>query len=210
LSGGQEIFAALIQPDMEEDDTMGKAKINIWVSGEADACGVWAGEGEITVFDCKGVLEWPCGRFLSPEGEWRPVPHGLYKDLPFKCGHLEVEVPPGCYWVIAGYVSQPRPPIHLNYTTHVGIVQACCDETACVKLYNPTIRLCWDWFWAGLRVLNAVGERKIDREKLAQLESIAKELFEGVPQLPIEAAIESIFEDLVKTATKRGRKPTKA
>ena len=45
-------------------------------------------------------------RFLNPDGKWEPVPGGEYRSLPFRCGHLEVELPPGCYWVTAGYVGQ--------------------------------------------------------------------------------------------------------
>src|SRR5579859_3428216 len=125
---------------------MGIAKLNVWVSDVADACGTWPGNGGITILDCKGILEWPCGRYLDPTGEWRLVPNGKYENLPFRCGHLEVELPPGCYWAIAGYVSPGAGFIHLNYTTHVGIAEVGCDQTACIKLFNPSVRLCWNWF----------------------------------------------------------------
>jgi hypothetical protein len=101
---------------------MGTGKLNIWVSDVANPCGTWQGGGKITIFDCDGILEWPCGRYMAPDGSWQPVPGGKYKDLPFKCGHLEVEVPPGCYWAVAGQVNPGTGWIHLNYTTHVGIV----------------------------------------------------------------------------------------
>lgn len=173
---------------------MGLAKLNIWVSDVADPCGTWEGDGTMTVLDCKGVLEWPCGRFLAPDGTWQPVPGGKYKDLPFKCGHLEVEVPPGCYWVLAGYVSPGPPPIHFNYTTHVGIVQVGCDETACVKIYNPSLRLCWDWLRVGLQMA------LIDPEQVAELEKLVEELLRDAPRRPIERVIERLFEDLVESA----------
>ena len=181
---------------------MGIARLNVWVSDVADPCGTWNGQGSMTIFDCKGILEWPCGRYIDIHDTWQPVPNGIYKDLLFKCGHLEVEVPPGCYWVLAGYVS-PGPFIHLNYTTHVGIAQVGCDETACVKIYNPTLRLCWDWFWVGLRVLAARGQGRIDPGRIQELENTVEELLRDAPRLPIERVIERGFEDLVEAAKRQ-------
>jgi len=179
---------------------MGVGKLNIWISDVADPCGTWDGGGQVTVFDCKGILQWPCGRFLAPDGRWQPVPNGRYQDLPFRCGHLEVEVPPGCYWVIAGYVSSPGTYIHLNYTTHVGIVQVNCDETACVKVYNPTTRLCWDWFRVGLRMLTVKRSPAVlDPKKVAQVEELVEELLRDFPRVPIEETIEKMFAELIKS-----------
>lgn len=179
---------------------MGLGTLNIWVSDVADPCGTWSGDGRMTIFDCNGILEWRCGRFRTPEGEWKEVPNGRYKDLPFRCGHLEVEVPPGCYWVVAGYVGAPGPVIHLNYTTHVGIVQVGCDETACVKVYNPTVRLCWDWFLVGLRVLATKGQAGIDPERVRELENTVEEMLRNAPRLPIERVLERELEDLAESA----------
>lgn len=184
---------------------MGMAKLNIWVSDVADACGIWPGAGRVTIFDCKGILEWPCGRFLATDGSWQPVPGGRYANLPFKCGHLQVEVPPGCYWVVAGYVSPGRF-IHLNYTTHVGITDAGCDETACVKLYNPTLRLCWNWFRIGLR-MNAIrrSPAAVDPEKVGKVEKLVEELLKDIPRSPIEETIEKNFSQLVESAEKESQ-----
>lgn len=182
---------------------MGVGKLNIWVSDVADPCGTWNSRDEktrVTVFDCKGILEWQCGRYWIDEG-WKPISNGVYKNLPLICGHLQVEVPPGCYWVIAaGSVSDPKgKPIHLNYTTHVGIVQVGCDETACVKLYNPTLRLCWNWFRVGLQISAQKGQ--IDLEGLKQVETLVEEtLLRNVPRQPVERMIERIFDDLVDDA----------
>jgi hypothetical protein len=74
----------------------GVGKLNIWVSDVANACGTWQGQGRmlrITILDCNGVLKWNCGRYLAPNGTWQPVPNGRYLNLPFNCGHMEVEVP---------------------------------------------------------------------------------------------------------------------
>src|SRR5207247_8799660 len=63
----------------------------------------------------------------------------------------------GPTWLLLGHRWLRWPPvggiIRFNGTTHVGIVEVSCNETACVKLYNPTLRLCWDWFIVGLRAL---------------------------------------------------------
>lgn len=184
---------------------MGVARINVWVSDVADPCGTWNGGGTMTVLDCDGVLEWRCGRYLTPDGQWKGVPNGAYKDLPFRCGHLEVEVPPGCYWVVAGYVGPAGRHIHFNYTTHVGIVQVSCDQTACVKLYNPTLRLCWDWFWVGLRAAAAAGPRgAIAAAQVKELEQQAGRLLAKAPKLPIEETLERVLADLTASAKKQG------
>lgn len=179
----------------------GVSKLNIWVSDVADPCGTLQKDGKMTILDCKGVLHWPCGRFLAPNGQWEPVPNnGEYRHLPFKCGHIEVEVPPGSYWVVSGTVI-PQPEIkdiYFNYTTHVGIVQVLCGESACVKLFNPSKRLCWYWFRTGL-MMDPVIRR--DPEKIKKVETLVAELLKDVPPpLPAEKHIEGIFDELIKSA----------
>jgi hypothetical protein len=83
---------------------MGVGRLNIWISDVADACGTSTLSGRATIFDCDGILAWPCGRFRTSGTDWQIVPQGTYRNLPFRCGHLEAEVPPGCYWVVAGSV----------------------------------------------------------------------------------------------------------
>jgi hypothetical protein len=180
---------------------MSVARANIWISDVADACGTWPGSGRATIFDCDGVLQWPCGRYLAPDGTWRGVPNGEYLNLPFRCGHLEVELPPGCYWASAGQVFPNPTRIHINYGTHVGIFQAKCDEVACVKLWNPTLRHCWDWFRVGLRRLALpLSQPALDPEKVARVEKLVEDLLKDVPRLPIESTIEKLFDDLVERA----------
>jgi hypothetical protein len=182
---------------------MSIATINIFVSDVAEPCGTWNGTGRATVFDCNGILTWPCGRF-RPAGAtaWQPVPNGSYRNLPFRCGHLEVEVPPGCYWVIAGSVTPGSGYIHLNYTTHVGIVQVCCGQDACVKLYNPTIRLCWNWFLAGLQILAARGgDPAINPDAVRRLEEmVEQEILKNAPMRSIEKEIGGLFQELARLA----------
>lgn len=178
---------------------MGVGRLNIWVSDVADPCGIWSGGGKMTIFDCKEVFHWPCGRYMDPKGNWEPVPNGVYKNIPFICGHLQVELPPGCYWVIAAQSVTPgHGYIHLNYTTHVGIAQVRCDETTCVKIYNPSIKLCWNWFWVGAKILAAEG--KLDAKVVGQIEEIVENrLLKEIPALPAEEMIRREFEELIRT-----------
>lgn len=183
---------------------MGVGRLNVWVSDVADPCGTWPGAGSITILDCDGILTWPCGRYLGPEGKWLPVPRGRYANLPFTCGHLEVELPPGCYWAIAGYVTPTTSHIHLNYTTHAGIVHVGCDQTACVKLYNPSLRLCWDWFRVGLKILTiARSAPPLDPKAVEDIEARVEKLLGDVPRLPIEKIIEQNFAELAESAQKQ-------
>lgn len=110
---------------------MGMARLNIWVSETDDPCRVSNRTWYITIYNCDGnVLQW-CGR--------------KYVVMPARCGHLEVEVPPGCYYVKAvwGFTAvKPGLEYRVNHFTDAAIVQAGCDETACVKLFNPSIHRC--------------------------------------------------------------------
>jgi|GEM_PF-1045355 len=191
----------------------GVAKLNIWVSDVANACGTWPGAGRVTVFDCNGILKWPCGRYLAPNGTWQAVPNGEYRNLYFNCGHLEVEVPPGCYWVVAGNVTPilyPRPFIHLNYTTHVGIVQAHCGKTSCIKLYNPSLRLCWNWFWIGLR-MHTIARSKppLDPKKVQKIEMLIEDLLKDIPSTPVEEETKKFFNELFTESKEKQQKQQK-
>jgi hypothetical protein len=178
---------------------VGVARLNIWLSGVGNPCSTFNGKGRITVLDCHGILVWPCGRYLDARGRWEPVPHGRYHNLPFRCGHLEVEVPPGCYWVVSGGVWPAERGIHFNNTTHVGIIEVSCDQTACVKLFNPTLRLCWDWFLVGLRVAAAGGEGpEIARDRVDELERLAEAILEPVERAPIEETAERVLAELTQ------------
>jgi hypothetical protein len=184
---------------------MGLSYLNIWVSDVNDPCGTFKGgktapgAAGMTIFDCKGVLSWPCGRYLA-DGKWVPVPNGMYKNIPFTCGHLEVELPPGCYWVYSGLTTVESGYIHLNYATHVGIVEVGCGEHACVKIFNPSVWLCWNWFRVGLQVLAANPKAGIDRGKVVELERNVEALLKNVPHLPMDAVIEAEFKELANAA----------
>ncbi|MBI2871915.1 MAG: hypothetical protein HYY00_01850 [Chloroflexi bacterium] len=134
---------------------MGLAKINVWVSAMDDPCGVANRVWYITIYDCDGnVLQW-CGK--------------KYVVLPAPCGHLEVEVPPGCYYIkgVWGYtVVRPGFEYRVNHFTDAAIVQACCEETACVKLFNPSAHRC------GSIIVRAVAD--LLKQKLVKPETARK------------------------------------
>lgn len=110
---------------------MGMARVNVWVSEMDDPCGVSQRTWYVTFYDCHGRVLQHCGtRYLL---------------MPAPCGHLDVEVPPGCYLVKAvwGYsVVVPGQVYRVNHFTDAGIVEACCDEHTCIKLFNPSVHRC--------------------------------------------------------------------
>lgn len=190
----------------------GVGKLNIWISDVADACGIWnpkedAKGQKITIFDCDGIFRWECGRYRACDASWQAVPNGLYQNLPSEHGHLEAELPPGCYWVIAGGATPNPHYIHLNYTSHIGIVQVKCGETTCLKLFNPSIRTCWNWFRFGL--LANADQRLWDKRQLEiinRIDKLAGELLQKEPMTPTDKEIEKVLKHLRKSAEKSTKK----
>jgi hypothetical protein len=108
---------------------MGMATLNVWISGIDDPCSIDNRTWYVTIYNCDGnVLQW-CGK--------------RYVVLPARCGHLEVEVPPGCYYIKAVWsFSFAGGIFYVNHFTDAAIVQACCGETTCVTLFNPSLHRC--------------------------------------------------------------------
>ena len=110
---------------------MGMAKLNVLVSGMDDPCGLSDRTWWVTIYDCDGnVLDW-CGK--------------RYVVMRAECGHLEVEVPPGCYYLKAVWsftIVTPNLVYRVNHFTDAAIVTACCEQTTCVKLFNPSAHRC--------------------------------------------------------------------
>lgn len=77
---------------------MSTAKLNVWITEIGDPCHfIEPSPNEnwyVHILDCDGkVLEW-CGR--------------RYRDFLAKCGHVEIEVPPGCYTVMASHSPEGK------------------------------------------------------------------------------------------------------
>jgi hypothetical protein len=167
---------------------MGMSKLNIWVSGTDDPCTISDRTWFVTIFDCDGnVLQW-CGK--------------KYVVLPAKCGHLEVEVPPGCYYIKAvwSFWLSPGPGIiyRVNHFTDAAIVQACCEAHVCVKLFNPSIHRCGTIIVRALKDL--VLQKAINQDQVAAVEKAMNEALAKIekPRKAFELAISD--EEIIKLA----------
>ena len=147
---------------------MSMAKLSIWVSGMEDPCGVDNRTWYVTIYDCDGnVLQW-CGK--------------KYVLLRAPCGHLEVEVPPGCYYIKAVWGFVPVVPgleYRVNHFTDAAIVQARCEETACVKLFNPSAHRCGTIY---IRAVNDLLQHRLIKTETAR--NVTQALEELLAQLP--------------------------
>jgi hypothetical protein len=180
----------------ERKPIMGLAKLNIWVSGTDDPCSVSPITWYVTIFDCDGnVLNW----------------HGRnYVVMPAPFGHLEVDVPPGCYyikavwgfWLVAGPVIRYR----VNHFTDAAIVQACCDQHVCVKLFNPSIHRCGEIVVRAVRDLmlqKVIQPKQLEQVKVALNEAL-KEV--EMPKKAFELALsDEEIEKLVKAQEKKSK-----
>lgn len=146
---------------------MGMATLNVWVSGLDDPCSIDNRTWYITIYNCDGdVLEW-CGR--------------RFVVMRAPCGHLEVEVPPGCYYLRAVWsFSIGQGVIYVNHLTDAAIVQACCDQTVCVTLFNPSIHRCGVIFLRALQ--DAVRQKAVGPELARPLEEAMNPLLEVLPR----------------------------
>ena len=106
---------------------MGMGLLNVWIHDSHSPCRISDEPWFVDISYCSGeTLEW-CGTSF-----------GL---LEAKCGHLDVEVPPGCYMVFAAQFFWLKGfKLPLFRFTHVALVVVECDSAACVHLYNPTQR----------------------------------------------------------------------
>jgi hypothetical protein len=154
---------------------MSTAMLNVWVTRVGDPCHIdnehkWF----VHVLDCEGrVIEW-CDR--------------RYMNIETKCGHAEIELPPGCYTVVATW-SPGTSSEHLgNHLTHVQIVRVNCGDHACVTLFPPTLHHCRTWFEHAMRVHAQMGA--LDREAVANAIKAIEVALERVKPDPMTEAME--------------------
>lgn len=158
---------------------MSTAKLNVWITRFGDACHIDDKEPYfVYITDCGGkILEW-CGK--------------KYASLPAKCGHLEVEIPPGCYSVFASHNPGATGPGFGNRLTHIQVVRANCGDHVCVTLYAPSLSHCGTWFaYAVKSQLTGLRAAKIDPE-LANAAVKAVEAL--VAKLPPDAAAANMLK----------------
>lgn len=183
---------------------MSTGTLDIWITAPGDPCRIDNETYQVAIAHCDGaVLEW-CGE--------------EYVGLDAECGHLEVEVPPGCYQIraVRNRILIGSGGIYVgNWLTESAIVQVRCGDDHCVTLYTPAAKTCGRLFELALR---EVGEGfGVDRDLLdatvEHLEAIGRELpatgavntrLEQYDRL-VEAATEGSADDPERQNRKRGR-----
>lgn len=150
------------------------AKLCVWVTEYGEPCHIMQTEQfYVHVTDCHGdVLKW-CDRTFS--------------FIPTKCGMVEIEVPPGCYSVLATHTERKEgtDPKHEfgNRLTHVQVVRVNCGDHACVTLFAPTLWHCTSWFAAAVVTQTAGLEKAgIDPETIQAAVAGAQGLLEKLPK----------------------------
>jgi hypothetical protein len=123
---------------------MSTARLNVWVTAVGDPCRIdnqhqWY----VHVLHCEGdILEW-CDR--------------RYTNIPTRCGHVEFDIPPGCYMVCATWSPAPptpgAPTSLGNHISHLVSIRANCGDHVCVTLFPPTFHWCGIWWLVAARQL---------------------------------------------------------
>lgn len=150
---------------------MGLRTLNVWIHDQADPCKISDETWFVTVTYCGASVEWSGTTYTFIEA---------------KCGHLEIELPPGCYVVFASrFVFVPCNPIPFNWifiSSHFALVMVGCDQIACVHLYNPSYR----------QMVRPPGEAAW---AMVEKHEVPKEAAE-----PLAGAVNAVLEHLPKTA----------
>src|SRR5215207_10104171 len=160
---------------------MSTANLNVWVSALGQPCRIEQQyQWYVHVLHCNGdILTW-CDR--------------RYTNLPTKCGHLQVEVPPGCYVVCATW-SPGTDAQHLgNHLTHNAIVQVRCGDHACVNLFTPTLHHCGVWFIQGLQDAARLGQ--IDADVARRAEDAVQAVLGAAPMDPFTENTARLGQDI--------------
>lgn len=137
---------------------MGLSKLNVWATETENPCKLNERTIWVSVFTCAGQpLVWAGRKYELLRGD---------------NGHLEIDLPPGIYYVRATYNGCP------NKYTDAAVVRVGCGETVCVTLMVPTIGRCIGLLRDALRLP-------------ANIELIGPDLIE-----PTQAALSRIEERL--------------
>jgi len=169
---------------------MGMAKLQIWFTAEGSPCTISERDEhdnlpwEVAIMHCSGkVLNW-CGR--------------RYVGLKAPCGHLEVEVPPGCYIIRGGENMgvDHHGGVTGNHMTDHAVVTACCDESTCVTLFAPSLHNCV--FGVAAAVQGAIAFNKLPAEIGRPALAALKTLAERLPRSNFDYAAIPVMEELLK------------
>jgi hypothetical protein len=166
---------------------MGFARLNVWVHDVQDPCRISDRTWRINVTDCQNRIVSYCGR--------------RYANLPARCGHLELRLPPGCY-IVWGALSVHVAPkfVYANYVTHFAFVNVDCHETACVHLYAPTYKKCWRAFVLATRLIaEQKGFKKGGQDEVEQFLRLGERLAGQAPAAAGDDEFAEQTEELVKS-----------
>lgn len=145
---------------------MSTAKLNVWITRFADACHIEDKEKwYVHITDCTGKpLVW-CNT--------------TYTFLEANCGHLEIDIPPGCYTVFASHTARKDVKVQPfgNRLTHVQVVRANCGDHVCVTLFSPGMSSCGTWFALAVKTQYAALEQANVDLTLARAAVTAVEAF---------------------------------
>ena len=130
----------------------------------------------VHVLDCNGhILDW-CGT--------------KYTNIPTRCGHVDVGLPPGCYTVCATWSPGDGSGSLGNHLTHISVVRVNCSGDACVTLFTPTLHHCGTWF---LRALEEHAERgRVEKRGVAGAVKAVQAVLAEVKRDPFTEAMEEI------------------
>ena len=169
---------------------MSTAKLNVWITEIGDPCHIiQPPKGEewfVHIVDCEGkVLTW-CGR--------------KFRDIPTKCGHAEIEIPPGCYVVFASHSREGEGVGEFgNRLTHVQIVRANCGDHVCVTLFSPSLWYCGTWFNAAVRQQQAaLGRAGVDQKTARVALAAVDDLLQKIKPDRFAANLEAFQEKAKK------------
>ena len=179
---------------------MGLSKLSIWIRDTAHPCLPYESTGHSWV---AAILS--CG--LKPL-HFAAVKNGLFPLTdPGKAGgrvHGQVEVPPGCYIVVAFSTCK-------NVFTDMAMVQVGCNTEVCVNLITKRLSTCTGQLIAALNVAAVLGpgynpssaERsKIPKEVISKAIEVLQELNRHMPPDPVLPALPVSIDDLKKMAEK--------
>ena len=161
---------------------MSVARLNVWVTAVGDPCRIdTLHQWYVHVLHCEGdIVEWPAGNH--------------YVNLPTKAGHLEVDIPPGCYVVCATWSRSAQtsgaPTSFGNHISHLAMVRANCGDHVCVTLFPPTFHWCGIWWLIALR--EAVTAKVVPANVARPAEQAVRAVLDKVPADPFTEQMQKI------------------
>lgn len=166
------------------------AKLCVWITDFGHSCRIidqdtWF----VHIVDCEGnVLKW-CGR--------------EYRNIEAKCGHVEIDVPPGCYSVFASHTGNTTGTSFGNRLSHVQIVRVNCGDEACVTLFTPTLWFCGTWFATAVQMnIPRLAKAGVDREVANNAVKAVQRLLDGIPIDPFTANLQAFQREPGKKGLK--------